>query len=792
MIKKFVRKLVLLSVPLAVALHVSVAASAAGGIKGSAGQGSTADLTNETPAQRAVRMAWWREARFGMFIHYGPVTLTGKEISWSRANSNTNCPNKGQTPVEVYDNLYKKFNPTNFNAADWAGIAKTAGMKYVVLTAKHCDGFLLWDSKVDGYNIMHSPFQRDLCAELANAVRADGLHMGWYFSPMDWRDPDCRSTNNDRFVSHIQDELRELLTNYGKIDVLWFDSDGRPVNWHPQTTYSLVRGLQPQIIIDNRLQMSTFEQWKQQGTLRENEDFYTPEKKVGAYDDQRPWETCTTICEQWSWKPYDKMKSPAEVVDILCHTVGGDGNLLLDVGPMPDGRIEPRQVEVLKKVGAWMDVNGESIYGTRGGPWKPTKEITSTRKGNVVYVHVLKVDGDTIELPALPRKINSASVLGGGEVKAEVANGKILLHLPKKSGLLPAVIKLELDGSALEIPAITLPEFKSAQSSPKIVPAVSEARVKQLQDLRWGMFVCWSFSTFSGKEWTPGVTNLDLFVAKDCDTDQWVKAAKDAGMGYVLFLAKHHDGFCLWDTQTTDRKVTKAPLGRDVLAELKKSCDKYGLKLAIYFSEGEWAWPGGVPGQGWQSGHIGKNPELKKAQIKELLTRYGPVEYIWFDYAVGDGGLSHTETAQWVKQFQPDCFVGFNAGSQEGADIRLGEEGHPSSLSDKAGAGFNSKHMGAANSHRIAEFTYPILPKHQGGANWFYSLPKHDNLCLSPEKIYADYLGAVKFGNIFTLDVGPDYNGKLRAVDVKTLQQVGEMIRSNAPRPATSVTEKAK
>src|SRR5579863_4651710 len=137
---------------------------------------------DETHAQYEARMSWWREARFGMFIHYGPVVLTGKEISWSRANSNTNCPNKGPTPVEVYDNLYKSFNPTNFNAADWAGIAKEAGMKYVVLTAKHGDGFLLWDSKVDGYKITATPFKRDLCAELANAVREDGLRLGWYFS----------------------------------------------------------------------------------------------------------------------------------------------------------------------------------------------------------------------------------------------------------------------------------------------------------------------------------------------------------------------------------------------------------------------------------------------------------------------------------------------------------------------------------------------------------------------------------------------------------------------------------
>jgi alpha-L-fucosidase len=302
-------------------------------------------------------------------------------------------------------------------------------------------------------------------------------------------------------------------------------------------------------------------------------------------------------------------------------------------------------------------------------------------------------------------------------------------------------------------------------------PVDMNKRAEELKALRWGMFICWSFSTFSGKEWTPGVKDLSFFKATGCDTDQWASVAKDARMGYILFLTKHHDGFCLWDTATTDRKVTKSPLGKDVLAELRKNCDKHGIKLALYFSEGDWNWPGAVDGQHNKGG---SNPEMKKAQLKELLTGYGPIEYIWFDHAVGTGGLSHADTVAWVKQFQPGCFVGFNHGDQQGADIRVGEMGRPGPLTDTKASPYIKGEP--VKSYLLAEFTYPILPKHKGGAMWFYSLPEHDNLCKPAEAIYKDYLGAVKFGNIFSLDVGPDYAGKLRKIDVETLQKVGQMI----------------
>ena len=291
------------------------------------------------------------------------------------------------------------------------------------------------------------------------------------------------------------------------------------------------------------------------------------------------------------------------------------------------------------------------------------------------------------------------------------------------------------------------------------IPSPTPKRVKELQNLRFGMFICWSFSTFSGKEWTPGVTDVALFNPTGCDTEQWVKTAKEAGMGYILFLTKHHDGFCLWDTKTTDRKVTKSPLGRDVLRELRRNCDKHGIKLALYFSLGEFDdnrlyHPGGY------------TPEMQKAQLEELCTQYGPIEFYWMDCAQGNGGLDRKEITAWVKRFQPDCFVGFNGGGA--GDLRAGEMGRPGKVPPP---------------YLVGEFTYPILPSHEGGAMWFYSLPKHDSLCLPAENIYADYLGAVKYGNIFSLDAGPDYAGRIRDVDVRTLRKVGQYIRGELKLP---------
>ncbi len=416
---------------------------------------SAATSTSAAPA--AGRLDWWREARFGLFIHWGPVSLKGTEISWSRANTNPLCPNKGEIPADVYDNLYKSFDPVRFDASEWAATAKAAGMRYVVLTAKHCDGFCLWPTATIDYNISRTPFRRNVCLELANAVRQAGLRIGWYYSPMDWWDPDCRTARNAAYVGRMQGQIRELVTTLGRIDIMWFDWDGGTIPWDQGETYRIVREAQPRIIINNRLDCA-FGGLSADKDMGPNADYLTPEQVIGAYNDKQPWETCMTLGTQWSWKPNDTIKSVDEVIRILAGCAGGDGNLLLDVGPMPDGRIEPRQVDVLKAVGTWLAGHGESIYGTRGGPFKPGKYGASTRRDDRIYVHVFDWNGGSLKLPAIRAKIIGSRMLGGGRVSVTQTPAGVEIAVPEGDRH-PAdtVVVLELDGPASAVPAIDVP-----------------------------------------------------------------------------------------------------------------------------------------------------------------------------------------------------------------------------------------------------------------------------------------------------------------------------------------------
>jgi len=423
----------------------------------------------DTPRPYPERLQWWGEARFGMFIHWGPVSLKGTEISWSRANTNPKCPNHGNIPAEVYDNLYKDFNPTNFDAGQWVGIAKAGGARYMVLTAKHCDGFLLWHSQASDYNIAATPFRRDVCAELSVAARKQGVRIGWYFSPMDWRDPDFRTERNAAFVGRMQAELRELLGNYGPIDLLWFDWDGCEPLYDQATTYPLVKSLQPRTIVNNRLDLAKGNSDRQ--ILSTNADYYTPEQHVGAYDDQRPWESCMTLSsrDQWAWGgPNDGVKSFEACLNMLIGCAGGDGNLLLNVGPMPNGEIAPDQANRLKEIGAWLANYGESIYGTRGGPFKPGDYGASTRKGNTIYLHIRDWDDEMLKLPAIPAKVLRSRVLTGGKAEVRQTEAGLEVSVPERDHQpLDTIVALELDGEANRIPAMHVPSAPSLTTKAK-------------------------------------------------------------------------------------------------------------------------------------------------------------------------------------------------------------------------------------------------------------------------------------------------------------------------------------
>jgi alpha-L-fucosidase len=417
----------------------------------SAVRAESTDATSATsgpswPKADPAALARWQALRFGMFIHWGPVSLTAKEIGWSRG---------AETPIEVYDNLYKQFNPTNFNADEWVSVAKAAGMKYIVLTTKHHDGFCLWDTKLTDYNIMNSPFHRDVVKELAAACKKQGIAFGTYYSVTDWHHPDWPTTSPggtvkreksdlDAYEKYLQGQITELIQNYGPLLTIWNDVPAE-FGKRGADTIKLVRSLQPDILINNR--------------TGDGGDYDTPEQEIGHFELNRAWESCMTISAhgQWAWGgPQDGVKPLAACLDMVIRGAGGDGNILLNVGPRPDGIIDPEQAGRLKEIGDWLAKNGQSIYGTRGGPWKPTPSIASTRKGNTVYLHILRSADGRVELPALPVKIKTAALLDGGKVGCNQENDKLIVTVPKELlDAMDTIVRLELDASAMDLPVLT-------------------------------------------------------------------------------------------------------------------------------------------------------------------------------------------------------------------------------------------------------------------------------------------------------------------------------------------------
>ena len=421
------------------------------------------DMLKESTDQHKVRMAWWHDAKFGMFIHWGLYSIHGKG-EWAMWNE--------QIPVEEYAKQANEFNPDKYDPEQWAALAKEAGMKYMVLTTRHHDGFSLWDSKSSyrDFTIMNTPAKFDAVEKYVKAARKYGMGLGFYYSPLDWRCPgyffpQMYRNSAEEMKKQTYQQVRELLTNYGKIDILWWDGGGddwlafgnepqglelkkRDPNWPPEKHYTgkplwegnklnaMVRELQPEIIVNDRANSPKIE-W--------DGDFTTPEQNIGEYNTKRDWETCDCITNGWGWQPNQKLKSLETIITRLVRTVTGDGNYLLNVGPRGDGSIEPEQVERLKEIGRWMKKYGESIYKTRGGPFPNGEWGGFTQKDNCIYVHILDWSKMPEYIPVINQKIIKVSCLSGGEVSySQNQEGLRLSVSGKPDNEIDTIIKLEL------------------------------------------------------------------------------------------------------------------------------------------------------------------------------------------------------------------------------------------------------------------------------------------------------------------------------------------------------------
>jgi len=427
---------------------------------------------------------WWIDAKFGMFVCWGPVSLTGLEIGWSRGGQRRGREGTGPTPVEVYDNLYKQWRPESFDAREWVEVAREGGMKYMIFLVKHHDGFCLYDTKLSDYKSTspQAAWQRDVMADVADACHEAGLKLLIYYSQPDWHHPDYRTDNHQRYVEYLHGQVRELLTGYGRIDGLWFDGlRGKAEDWDAENLFKLARGIQPWLIINNRCGLPG--------------DFDTPEQRVGKLQLDRPWESCITLGTQWSWKPDDEIKSLKQCIDILVTCAGRGGNLALNTNPMPDGRIEPRQADRFRQIGQWLEKHGGSIYGTRGGPFRSRPWGVTTHRGNEVYVHVLHWTGESVKLPPIDKRILAGSVMTGGTASIEQTDEAIEIFVPPGHRQeLDTVVVLELDGPAAELEPGLLPSDSLAfgkkaaasnvfRNSPRFSP---EMAVDDDFATRWG------------------------------------------------------------------------------------------------------------------------------------------------------------------------------------------------------------------------------------------------------------------------------------------------------------------
>ena len=404
----------------------------------------------KTKIERDERMAWWREARFGLFIHWGLYAIPAGEWKGETRHAEW-ILTTAQIPVREYEKFTNQFNPAKFDPKEWVSRAKDAGMKYIVITSKHHDGFCLFDSKLTDYDVVDAtPFQRDILKELADECQKQGIKMCWYHSIMDWHHADylprrdwedrpAEGADFERYVKHMKGQVKELLTNYGGIGVMWFDGEWEHT-WTPERgadLYDYVRSIAPDVIVNNRVgkgragMAGTFDPETAPG------DFGTPEQEIPATGLGYDWETCMTMNDHWGYNKNDhNWKSTQDLIQKLVDIASKGGNFLLNVGPTAQGLFPQPSIDRLKAIGDWMRVNGESIYGTTASLFENLEWGRSTTKGNKVFLHIFDWPEDgQLHVPGIVNKTQRIYLLADPQMELNISYqaGTAILSLPEKA-----------------------------------------------------------------------------------------------------------------------------------------------------------------------------------------------------------------------------------------------------------------------------------------------------------------------------------------------------------------------
>jgi alpha-L-fucosidase len=387
---------------------------------------------------------WFSDAKFGLFIHWGVYSILG-DGEWVMNNQNIS--------IEEYEKLPSFFNPIDYNPSEWVKMAKNAGMKYITITSRHHDGFSMFDSKITNYDIIDSsPYKKDILKLLAEECKKEGIKLFFYYSLLDWHNDDYfprgRTGNEipgrkegrwEDYIDFMKVQLTELLTNYGEIGGIWFDGhwdqkewDGEKfgdlkVDWHYDELYSLIHELQPQALIGNNHHIGVidgedFQMFEKDLPGGNTTGWGTPKNQIGDL----PLEVCETINGSWGFNLKDrKHKSDKDLIHYLIKSSGYGSNFLLNVGPMPNGKIQPKHLSSLQRVGDWLDIYGETIYGTNKGPIPPNDSIVSTQKDGVVFLHLLEINDDKLEIKDFNGRINS--------IRSFINNEKISFRIKKNT-----------------------------------------------------------------------------------------------------------------------------------------------------------------------------------------------------------------------------------------------------------------------------------------------------------------------------------------------------------------------